>query len=216
MQPLVTCIMPTANRRVFIPGAIRCFLAQDYPARELLILDDGTDSVRDLIPPDPRIRYDRCSRLDLGRKRNLACAMARGEIICHMDDDDWSAPGRLSDQVALLLFIGAEVGGYREMAFADEASRKAWIYHGGRDYCVGTSLMYTAGFWRMHPFPPLQVGEDGAFLNGSRRRAVSDGAGMMVARIHPASTTRKCAAQLGPPTWTPLEWAALPEGFRCA
>lgn len=26
----VSCIMPTFNRRAFVPGAIACFLAQDY------------------------------------------------------------------------------------------------------------------------------------------------------------------------------------------
>ena len=31
--PLVSCIMPTANRRRFVPEAIRLFLAQDYAAR---------------------------------------------------------------------------------------------------------------------------------------------------------------------------------------
>jgi GT2 family glycosyltransferase len=29
-EPLVTCIMPTHNRRSFVPQAIRCFLRQDY------------------------------------------------------------------------------------------------------------------------------------------------------------------------------------------
>src|SRR5215213_9954665 len=29
-EPLVTCIMPTYNRRSFVPQAIRCFLRQDY------------------------------------------------------------------------------------------------------------------------------------------------------------------------------------------
>jgi hypothetical protein len=43
--PLVSCIMPTANRRRFVPEAIRLFLAQDYLEKELVILDDGEDSV---------------------------------------------------------------------------------------------------------------------------------------------------------------------------
>ena len=42
---LVSCIMPTASRRRFVPLAIRYFLSQDYPNKELLILDDGDDSV---------------------------------------------------------------------------------------------------------------------------------------------------------------------------
>jgi glycosyltransferase involved in cell wall biosynthesis len=208
--------MPTANRRTFLPGAIRCFLAQDYRASELLILDDGADAVRDLIPADPRIRYERCGRMDLGRKRNMACAMASGEIITHWDDDDWSSPGRLSDQATRLLSEHADIGGYREMMFADPVARQAWVYHGEPAYCVGTSLIYTASYWRAHPFLPLQVGEDNAFLAHARRASVADGLGMMVARIHPASTTRKRGADLGPPTWTPMSYSDLPEGFSCA
>ena len=50
--------MPTRNRRAFVGQAIAYFQRQDYPARELIIVDDGDDPVGDLIPPDdPRIRY---------------------------------------------------------------------------------------------------------------------------------------------------------------
>jgi glycosyltransferase involved in cell wall biosynthesis len=49
--------MPTANRRRFVPEAIRLFLAQDYEEKELVVLDDGEDAIADLIPDDPRIRY---------------------------------------------------------------------------------------------------------------------------------------------------------------
>lgn len=41
----VSCVMPTANRRHFVPEAIRLFLAQDYAEKELIILDDGEHSV---------------------------------------------------------------------------------------------------------------------------------------------------------------------------
>jgi glycosyltransferase involved in cell wall biosynthesis len=44
----VTCLMPTADRQPFIAQAIRCFLAQDYAEKELVILDDGTDVTPDL------------------------------------------------------------------------------------------------------------------------------------------------------------------------
>jgi len=54
---LVSCIMPTYNRRAFVPQAIYYFLRQDYPNKELIIVDDGTDEVGDLIPGDERIRY---------------------------------------------------------------------------------------------------------------------------------------------------------------
>ena len=42
--------MPTFNRRSYVPQALRCFLRQDYPNLELLIVDDGSDPVRDCVP----------------------------------------------------------------------------------------------------------------------------------------------------------------------
>ena len=56
IAPLVSCIMPTYNRRRFVPGAIAQFLRQDYLSSELVILDDGADLVGDLVPADPSIR----------------------------------------------------------------------------------------------------------------------------------------------------------------
>ena len=77
-QPLVSCIMPTANRRAFIPQAIRYFLKQDYPACELIIVDDGADNVADLIPENESIRYIRLpERRSMGAKHNLACELAQ-------------------------------------------------------------------------------------------------------------------------------------------
>jgi glycosyltransferase involved in cell wall biosynthesis len=40
-----------------MPRAFKCFLQQDYDNRELLVLDDGSDIVRDLVPDDLRIKY---------------------------------------------------------------------------------------------------------------------------------------------------------------
>src|SRR5258708_37994907 len=92
----VSCIMPTANRRHFVPQAIHYFLRQDYPNRELIVVDDGADSVADLIPVDERIRYIRLKqRATVGAKRNIACEAARGEVIAHWDDADCQAPHRL-------------------------------------------------------------------------------------------------------------------------
>src|SRR5262249_23901876 len=93
---LVSCIMPTADRRKFVPKAISYFQAQDYPNKELIIIDDGAESAVDLVPNDPLIRYIRLyAKKTVGAKRNMACEEARGEIIAHWDDDDWMASWRL-------------------------------------------------------------------------------------------------------------------------
>ncbi len=65
-----------------MPRAIEYFLRQDYANMELVIVDDGTDPVGDLMPRDERIRYIRLTnRLTVKAKHNRACKQARGDII---------------------------------------------------------------------------------------------------------------------------------------
>jgi len=124
-MPLVTCMMPTANRRAHVTRSIQLFLRQDYPNRELLVLDDGEDRVDDLMPDDHRIRYVGLEqRSVLGEKRNLGCELARGEIVVHWDDDDWQAPNRLSYQVAALRRHGAGMCGLNRVLFFDPAGAR--------------------------------------------------------------------------------------------
>jgi len=127
--------MPTANRRRFVPQAIRLFQRQDYPNRELVIVDDGGDAVDDLTPPDPAIRY---VRLDgartLGAKRNVGVSLCRGDLIMHWDDDDWMAPCRISCQVAALLAAKAAVCGLDRTLFYDLARGCAYLAQYERSY----------------------------------------------------------------------------------
>src|SRR5262245_44137949 len=121
--------MPTCDRRRFVPHAIDCFLQQDYPSLELLIVDDGRDTVEDLVPADDRVRYLRLGRtLRIGAKRNAACAEARGDVIVHWDDDDWSAPWRVSYQVQSLLESGADICGLGHVLFHEPYAGRAWEY----------------------------------------------------------------------------------------
>src|SRR5215211_5248281 len=80
-HPLISCIMPTANRRHFVAQAVRYFLAQDYPAKELIVFDDGTETAADLMPADPRVIYLRSEqRHPLREKRVLCGQAARGKL----------------------------------------------------------------------------------------------------------------------------------------
>lgn len=108
-RPFVSVITPTYNRRKFIPSLIECFLSQTYPKdrMEWIILDDGPDSVEDLFDAlaktkkVPNLRYVRHDgpKLLIGQKRNRLNALAKGEIIIAMDDDDFYSPERVSHVV---------------------------------------------------------------------------------------------------------------------
>jgi glycosyltransferase involved in cell wall biosynthesis len=167
-SPVVTCIMPTADRRAFVAAAIDLFLRQDYLDAELLILDDGVDAIGDLVPPHDRIRYVRETRkANVGVKRNRLCEMARGDVIVHWDDDDWAAPWRVRYQVEQLLAARADVCGLDRVLFYDAAAGQAWEYSypcGAAPWVYGATLCYTKAFWRRNPFPPVSVGEDSRFV----------------------------------------------------
>ena len=193
----VTCVMPTADRRPFVARAIGLFLAQDYPNCELLVVDDGTDRVADLVPSLPRVRYVALpARLVLGAKRNVACEDARGDVILHWDDDDWSAPWRVRYQVEQLVSAQADVCGLDRVLFYDPAAREGWQYvhpRGGTPWVYGATLAYTKGFWRRNPFPAIAVGEDSRFVwaNVPKRIRALDDNTFFVGTVHSGNTSRK-------------------------
>lgn len=194
---LVTCIMPTSGRRRFIPQALEMFLAQDFVDKELLVLDDGADSVEDLIPDHQQIRYLLCERRTLGEKRNLACESAHGEIILHWDDDDWYAPWRLRYQVEALERENLDVCGVDRAFFVKPETLEAWEYvfpqRAGRRWVCGATLCYRKSFWSENRFPAMNKGEDTRFIFQSRTAkvgALGDNR-FFVGRIHPYNTCPK-------------------------
>lgn len=191
----MTCLCLTRNRREWLPKAIKCFQKQTYANRELLILADG-DDVRDLVPDDDRIRLVHLEgHPQVGDKRNIGCELARGDIVAHWDDDDYSAPGRLADQLQRLSESGKAVTGYYSMRFTDGG--RWWMYRGHQYYALGTSLLFRRDWWMKNRFPLLHIGEDNGFVNHaySQGEFVSAEAGdLMHATIHPGNTSpRSCS-----------------------
>ena len=104
--PFVSVCTPTFNRRPFIEMMVACFDSQDYPKdrMEWIIIDDGTDSVEDLVASHPNVKYFRYNnKLSLGKKRNIMHDKSKGDIIVYMDDDDYYPPDRVSHAVNTLL-----------------------------------------------------------------------------------------------------------------
>jgi hypothetical protein len=196
--PLVSCLMPTADRRAFVPQAIEYFLRQDYARRELIVLDDGDEPVADLILKDSRIRYFYTEgRRTLGAKHNSGCELAKGDVIAHWDDDDWMADWRLSYQVHQALAHPAPaLTGLSHVYFYDAGAGRAWQYiyppeH--RPWVYGASFCYRREFWRDHRFPEMNEGVDTVFVWGLPAELVRplEDHRFLVAIIHPDNTSRK-------------------------
>lgn len=94
--PLISCVMPTYGRPGYLPESVAFFLSQDYPNKELLILNDCPGQEFRCDSPGVRV-VNRDPRFpSLGVKRNEAVALARGDWIAVWDDDDVYLPWHLS------------------------------------------------------------------------------------------------------------------------
>jgi glycosyltransferase involved in cell wall biosynthesis len=101
-RPLVSIIVPSFNTAAYVAEAIESVLSQDYPNKELIVVDDGsTDGTVDVIRGyGDQVRLLQTDRGGPAAARNAGIAVARGEYIAFNDSDDVWLPGRLSVQVA--------------------------------------------------------------------------------------------------------------------
>ncbi|MBN1609081.1 MAG: class I SAM-dependent methyltransferase, partial [Polyangiaceae bacterium] len=196
--PLVSCIMPTADRPEFVTHAIEYFLRQDYPHRELIVVDDGARAVADRMPSDARVRYVRLEhKRSMGWKHNLACDMAEGEIVAHWDDDDWYADWRLSYQVrALYENPHVELTGLSRLLFLAPDRSEGWVYQypsAQRPWVCGNTFCYRKGLWNRHRFADLSNGADTRFVWAVEPRSVLalPRWDFLVAIIHAGNTSPK-------------------------
>ncbi len=102
MSAPVTIAIPCFNSARWIGAAIQSALDQDWPEKEVIVVDDGsTDRSRDEV----RAFGDRVRLLEGGHRggnaaRNSAVAAARGEWVQFLDADDLLLPQKLSQQLA--------------------------------------------------------------------------------------------------------------------
>lgn len=196
----VTCIMPTMpSRREWLPKAIECFRLQTYADRELVIVaEGGLEFTRFIVALLARAEVAATIVIcregeSLGEKRNIASRQATGDVIAHWDDDDWSAPGRLGDQVQRLEESGKAVTGYSIMRFTDGVQ---WWRNVNNPslFAFGTSLCYRRAWWASHPFPAIPLGEDAVFVNAAAREKqliAVDAGDLMYATNHPGNTSKR-------------------------
>jgi glycosyltransferase involved in cell wall biosynthesis len=110
-RPLVSVVLIFWNAAAFLREAIESVLAQSYPCRELLLVDDGssdgsTEIARQYAAHHPgQVRYfEHAGHANLGMSasRNLGIRQAQGSYVAFLDADDMWFSSALEDQVAIL------------------------------------------------------------------------------------------------------------------
>jgi glycosyltransferase involved in cell wall biosynthesis len=106
-RPLVSCVVATGDRPHFMAQLIRYFLRQTWPAKELIVVDSGRESVEHLCAGMPDVHHLRASAgTTLAERLNLGLESSRGTILQKLDDDDYYHREFLDRAVSTLIRSG--------------------------------------------------------------------------------------------------------------
>ncbi len=102
--PRVSIVMPVYKGGDYFRFALRSALAQDWPALEIVVVDDGspdggeTEAIAHE-PRDPRIRYIRQENQGVAGALNTGIAAMTGDVFCWLSHDDLFLPDKTARQV---------------------------------------------------------------------------------------------------------------------
>ncbi len=168
----VSCLCPTYNRAPnalwLVEETIESFLRQDYPNKELIILNDTPGQILRCDHPKVRIVNVPFRSATLGDKRNLLTSMASGDLICIWDDDDIHFPWRLSKSVALL--GDADYYNPQTYWFLDHD----YLEHCRGGLCYSMSIYRKSTFEELGGHPSISLYEDREMDARLRTRQVAD------------------------------------------
>jgi glycosyltransferase involved in cell wall biosynthesis len=142
--PKVSVIVPIYNQLPFIRETVDSVLAQDHPAIELILSDDGsTDGTLDVLREYAEREGDRVKVVASDENTGIAGAFNRaldahtGEYIAWLGGDDVMLPGKLSRQVAVLEARHDAIGCCHDADVFDSDSGRSYgrfteVYNGRR------------------------------------------------------------------------------------
>ncbi|MEM1033423.1 MAG: glycosyltransferase [Myxococcota bacterium] len=135
--PLVSLIMPTFDRPEWLARSLGSALAQTHERLEVIVVNDGGADVSDVIA-----RVDRAGRVTSIRcpqrrgpsgARNVGLALARGDYLGFLDDDDTLDPHHVATLVAELGRGAHEVAYASTRRILQERRGDTWVTLGVED-----------------------------------------------------------------------------------
>jgi glycosyltransferase involved in cell wall biosynthesis len=108
MQPLVSIVIPTYNRKAMLMEAIDSAMSQRYRNIEIIVIDDGsTDGTEQIMlekcQENTSIQYVRQENSGVSAARNHGARMAKGEYLSFLDSDDIYLPSCIQDKIQMAL-----------------------------------------------------------------------------------------------------------------
>jgi len=104
MRVKVSVIIPCYNQGKFLAEAIRSVMEQDYPDKEIIVVNDGSiDNTREVASAfKDTIVYVEQPNKGAAAARNVGISVSCGKYIAFLDADDICLPGRLNKEAAIL------------------------------------------------------------------------------------------------------------------
>jgi len=165
MKPLISCVLVTRDRPVFFRQALRCFAAQDYPNKELIVIDDGEAAVDAECDGVRGLTYVRLKGpVPIGTKLNIGVEIARGDILQKLDDDDYYAPRFLSAAAARLARARRSDALVVWCCFAVLIAGDPRLYFSGHGWKTGGTLCFRRALWQRTPFRDMNNSSDSWFI----------------------------------------------------
>jgi glycosyltransferase involved in cell wall biosynthesis len=156
-KPFVSVIVPTYNRREFLPYLLHQFNYQTYPQdrMELLIIDDSPTSNQDIFKDQKNCRYIHLpDKIALGKKRNMLNDLAKGEILINQDDDDIYAQERVAHAVDKLTKSKCQIAGSSILHIYYPHLDKIYQFGPYNGYhSTAAPMAYTKEYTKTHRYP---------------------------------------------------------------
>jgi glycosyltransferase involved in cell wall biosynthesis len=111
MSPLISILIPCHNAARWLPETLESALAQTWPRREVVVVDDGStdDSLAVARRFEPRgVRVIAQANRGASAARNAAWRASQGEWLQFLDADDLLAPDKIALQFALAASTGPD------------------------------------------------------------------------------------------------------------
>jgi glycosyltransferase involved in cell wall biosynthesis len=199
-----TSVIITAyNYARFLPRCLESVLGQSQPADEIIVVDDGSsDQTSEVVSSFPAVRYIRQNNAGKAAAFNRGFDASKGDLICHLDADDYWLPEKLKRVTEVL--SRCEAGGLthdsyivdqndsylygselatehnlvtRRFSFWDVLVM-CFVYRPGNTIAGSLGVANTICVWKeavadIFPLPAeLGLAVDGALLLGAARRGL--------------------------------------------
>lgn len=131
-SPVFSVIMPVYNGARHVREAIASVMAQTLPSVELIAIDDGSNDdsasiLAEAAMADARIRVESRENRGVAATRNQGLAMARGEYVTFLDQDDILPPYALERLYGAFKLTGADAVSGKALDF--------YTLDGARRFC---------------------------------------------------------------------------------